>query len=45
LNSEIAKSAAWLAALPYFPAIPTPMFAFVIIETSLAPSPIARVLN
>ena len=35
-------SAAWAAAIPYFPLIPIPTDADVSIATSFAPSPIAN---
>ena len=39
----MAKSATLHASVPYFPLTPTPTSAAVIMLTSLAPSPIARV--
>jgi len=44
LNCPIAKSLLLAACMPSRPAIPTPTSAFMIMETSLAPSPIARVV-
>ena len=41
----MAKSADLTACVPSLPLIPTPMWASMIIETSLAPSPIARVIQ
>ena len=43
LNSGIEKSEACTALRPSFPYIPTPTWASLIIETSLAPSPTAKV--
>lgn len=42
-NWAIAKSDEFTACWPSFPLIPTPMWAFWIIPTSFAPSPIANV--
>lgn len=44
-NSERAKSADLSAYDPSLPLIPTPTFASIIIGTSLAPSPMARVIR
>jgi len=43
LNCPIAKSAVLAACCPSLPRIPTPTWAYKIMLTSFAPSPIARV--
>jgi len=45
LNYPATKSATLAAYVPSFPRIPTPTSAYVIMLTSLAPSPTAMVKN